>query len=225
LAPSGVRPPPRSLWTRPRTPKEIELMTEQPPASAPSDELIPELQNIHSRIATAKQDALQIVTMLTDEQAKRRPEPTSWSVVECLDHLCVVGRKLLPRIDAGIEKGRAKGWMSRGPFRYSPWGNWFVRSSTADVYPLRQKLQTPKLYKPRNDWPLDEVVRSFTHLQDDILQRVRAANGVNLARVKITSPAARWVRLSLGQWLELIAGHQERHLLQARDVRKSVVRS
>ena len=152
--------------------------------SKPSpDVLIPELQNIHNRIVTAKQDVVQIVTMLTEEQAQTRPEPTSWSVVDCLDHLCVVGRKLLPRIDAGIKKAAVKNWFSSGPFRYSRLGNWFVRASGPDDYPPRKKLKTPKLYKPTRDWPLDEVVRSFTHLQDDILLRVTAANGLHLARV------------------------------------------
>jgi hypothetical protein len=195
-----------------------------PPSSTPAsaDALIPQLQNIHNRITTARQDAVQIVTMLTDEQAKKRPDTMGWSVADCLDHLCVVGRKLLPRVDVGIAKARKKGWHSRGPFRYSRLGNWFVRMSGPDDYPPRKKLTTPKLYKPTRDWPLEEVVRSFTHLQDDILERVREANGIHLARVKIASPAAWWLRLSLGQWFELIAGHQERHILQARDARKAV---
>lgn len=195
------------------------------PASAPKDALIPQLQNIHNRIATAKQDAIQIVTMLSDEEAKKRPPSGGWSVADCLDHLCVVGRKLLPRIDKGIAKAREKNWRSQGPFRYSRLGNWFVHMSSADTYPPRQKHTTPKLYRPTRDWPLEEIVRSFTHLQDDIVERVRRANGYDLARVKIASPAAWWLRLSLGQWFELLAGHQERHLLQARDVRKAVQRA
>jgi hypothetical protein len=195
-----------------------------PPSPAPADELIPQLQNIHNRIATAKQDAIQIVTVLTDEQAKKRPDTMDWSVADCLDHLCVVGRKLLPRIEAGVAKARRNGWYKSGPFRYGRLGNWFVRINGPDDYPPRRKLATPRPYKPTRDWPLEEIVRSFTHLQDDILALVREANGVDLARVKITSPAAWWIRLSLGQWLGLIAGHQERHLLQARDARAAVTK-
>lgn len=192
------------------------------PANAPDDALIPQLQNIHNRIAAARQDALQIATMLSDEQAKKRPESMAWSVTDCLDHLCVVGRKVLPRINAGIARARSERRLSHGPFRYGRVGNWFVRMSGPEDYPPRRKLTTPKLYKPTRDWPFEEIVRSFTHLQDDILERVREANGIDLARVKIASPAAWWLRLSLGQWFELIAGHQERHLLQARDARRAV---
>jgi len=190
------------------------------PASAVK--LIPQLQHLHDRINVAKQDVSQIVTMLTDEQARRRPELTSWSVTECIDHLCVVGRKLLPRIDAGIAQARQRGWYSRGPFRYSWWGNWFVRASGSGDYPPKRKVKTPKLYRPVQEWPLEELVRSFTHLQDEFQRRLREANGIDLARVKIVSPATRLLRLSLGQWLELIVGHQERHLLQARDARQAV---
>jgi hypothetical protein len=187
-----------------------------------SEKLIPELQQLHDRINVARQDVIQIFTVLSEEQARERPDPTSWSVGECVDHLCVVGRKLLPRIDAGLTKAREKGWYSDGPFRYSWWGNWFVRASGAGDYPPKQKVKTPKLYRPVHEWPVEELVRSFTHLQDEYLSRIRTANGIDLARVKITSPAARLLRLSLGQWLELLVGHQERHLLQARDTRQVV---
>ena len=197
-------------------------MDQHPSSPSSPGTLIPPLQNIHDRITVARQDIIQIATVLTDEQARHRPDLLSWSVAECLDHLCVVGRKLLPPIDRGIEKARAKGWYSRGPFRYSRWGNWFVRMNSSESYPPKRKLKAPKLYKPSHDWPLDEIVRSFTHLQDDVLKRLHDADGIDLARAKIASPAARWLRLSLGQWFELLAGHQERHLLQARDTRKAV---
>jgi hypothetical protein len=200
-------------------------MDPQSPATSSTDALIPQLQNIHNRITTARQDVVQIVTMLTDEQAKQRPDLYNWSVVDCLDHLCVVGRKILPRIDDGIARARDRRWYSHGPFRYGRLGNRFVREAGSGDYPPGRRLKAPKLYQPSHDWPLEEVVRSFTHLQDDIHKRIREANGIDLARVKIVSPAARWLRLSLGQWLELLAGHQERHLLQARDVRKTVQQS
>jgi len=196
-------------------------MDQQSRATTAPDALIPQLQLIHDRIVVARQDVVQIVTVLTDEMARTRPDPQSWSVADCLDHLCVTGRKILPRIGAGIERARDQGWYSDGPFRYSMLGNWFVRESGPQGYPGRKYI-TPKLYRPAREWPFEEIVRSFTHLQDDILNRIREANGINLGRVKIASPAAWWIRLSLGQWLELIAGHQERHLLQARDARKAV---
>jgi len=190
--------------------------------SSSDDALIPQLQQIHDRIVVAKQDVVQIVTMLPDDQARRRLELEDWSVLDCIDHLCVTGRKILPRIDAAIADARKRGRLKRGPFRYSPPGNWFVRINGPGDYPPKKKYKAPKVFRPAREWPLDEVVRSFTHLQDDLLRCVREANGVDLARVKIASPAAWWLRLSLGQWLELIAGHQERHLLQARDVRRAV---
>jgi hypothetical protein len=187
-----------------------------------ADDLIPELRKVHDRIAAAKQDAAQITTMLADDEAKRRPEPERWSIVECLDHLVVVGRKLIPRIDAGIEKARAKGWHGNGPFRYGRLESRFVRASGQRRHAHGRLFETPKASPSGREWPLEEVVRSFAHLQDDLLERVREANGIDLARVKITSPASRWVRLSLGQWFEFIARHQERHLREAREARRSV---
>ncbi len=49
------------------------------------------------------------------------------------------------------------------------------------------------------------------------------AEGIDLARVKVRSPVLWLLRLSLGQWFALIAGHQKRHLWQAGQVKREVV--
>jgi hypothetical protein len=51
------------------------------------------------------------------------------------------------------------------------------------------------------------------------MQRVRATSGLHLARIRITSPASRFFRMSLGQCFGMLAAHQRRHLWQARGVR------
>ncbi len=68
----------------------------------------------------------------------------------------------------------------------------------------------------------DDLLLDFLLLQDHLQGLMEKADGVDLARIKITSAASRWLRLRLGQWFALLAGHQERHLAQAERVRERV---
>ena len=46
--------------------------------------------------------------------------------------------------------------------------------------------------------------------------------GLDLKRIRVTSSAAWWMRLSLGAWLNATAAHEERYLQQARCVRRKL---
>lgn len=188
-----------------------------------SDEpLIPELRERQRQFEAAKQQLRQLATGLTDEQFNWRPEPGRWSIAQCVDHLRVTGAQVLPRIDQGIAHARARQWFSPGPFRYGFLGDWFVRANGATERPPRRGFKAPGLYAPSAEQPLSRMIPAFVQLQDDLISRVRNANGLDLAPVKVNSPVSRWIRLSLGQWFALVAAHQERHLGQAARVRQAV---
>jgi hypothetical protein len=47
------------------------------------------------------------------------------------------------------------------------------------------------------------------------------ADGLDLKRAVVTSPASRFFRMSLGAYLAFLAAHDRRHLWQARQVREA----
>lgn len=181
--------------------------------------MIEELEQYRRRYEAAKQVAVELTNGLTDQQFNQRPEAGGWSVAECLHHLQVTGEKLLPRIDEGLQRARARGWLSPGPFRYGWFGNWFVAATGGGELPPRRRYKAPAAYAPSPDRRLAALVPSFSGLQDQLIERLGSADGVDLARIKLASPVSRLLRLSLGHWFALLAGHQERHLWQARRVR------
>ena len=61
----------------------------------------------------------------------------------------------------------------------------------------------------------------FTRLQERLIALVQDSNGLDLARPKVPSPAQKVLKLDLGQWFALTAGHKERHLWQANRVREA----
>jgi hypothetical protein len=183
-----------------------------------AEPLVSDLQEYVRQIEAVNLDARDLIAGLSDAQFNWRPAPGHWSIAECLDHLTVTGRELTERIKEAISDARSRGLLSRGPFRYGLIGNMVVRSMEP---PAKLKFKAPKIFKPRPDQTLEQVVRDFFAAQDEVLKLIREANGINLARAKVTSPVTRLMKLSLGQAFSLIATHERRHLWQAHQVKNN----
>lgn len=181
-----------------------------------TEPLVADLQEYSRQIEAVSEDARDLLKDLSEEQFNWQPAPGVWSIAECLDHLAVTGRELGKNINAAISDAWAKGLVGRAPFRYSVIGNMIVRSQEP---PVKMKFKAPKIFRPRENQSLAEVARDFFALQGEILRLIREANGLHLARVKVTSPVFNIMKLSLGQSFGLVATHERRHLWQARQVR------
>src|SRR5262245_58032353 len=59
------------------------------------------------------------VLPLSLRQLRWRPDPRSWSVIECMEHLNLTLGSYLPRIDEAICLGRREGRTSRESPRYT----------------------------------------------------------------------------------------------------------
>jgi hypothetical protein len=188
--------------------------------------MLPELEQRLADFEAARHEIHELVAGLDDRQFNRRPDESRWSVAECVDHLLVTGWKMVPRLDTAVIEGRGRGRFADGPFRYGALGNWFVRQWGADELPPRARFRAPRIYVPRErrEWTITQAVEEFTNLQEKYREIVRHADGLDLARIKVGSPVTRLIRLSLGQWLAGMAGHQRRHLWQAAQVKKELLR-
>ena len=63
-----------------------------------------------------------------------------------------------------------------------------------------------------------EIEAGFRGYQVQFVDRLRQANGVDLAKARVQSPANRWMRLDLGAGFALMTAHERRHLWQARQL-------
>jgi hypothetical protein len=178
--------------------------------------LEPELVNYIRQFEEAKTVARALVDDLNEKQLAWRAKPDRWSIAECLSHLNVSIDRYLPVLDEALEQGREKGVTGRSPFRHGFIVNQIIRSMEP---PPTWRASAPALLRPRPNPPAEQMLPRFLQGQDALIQRVRAANGLHLARIRITSPASRFFKMSLGQCYGLLAAHQRRHLWQARGVR------
>jgi DinB superfamily len=175
-----------------------------------------DLQEYRRQIEAVTNDARDLLAGLSQAQINWSAAHGHWSIAECLDHLTVTNREMIEHIKEAINDARTKGLTGRGPFRYGMIGNAIVRSMEP---PVKMKFKAPGIFKPRAEQSLEVVARDFFAVQDEVLSLINEANGINLARAKVTSPVLKWMKLSLGQAFGLIATHERRHLWQARQVK------
>lgn len=177
--------------------------------------LTPEIDDLRRQFQQLSADADALVAPLTDEQFHWKPAPGAWSIGECIDHLNVTARLYLPRIDQGIADAMRRGIYGGGPFRYALLGRWMTKSQEP---PARIRTKTVKAFHPTAQRPRSEIMAAFRAYQVQYIDRLHQANGLDLARARVSSPAFTWLRFSLGSAFALTTAHERRHLWQARNV-------
>lgn len=179
--------------------------------------LHPDLEDLRAQFSAIEDDATRLLEGVSDAQFNWRPAPGQWSIGECLAHLNVVDGADLDPLARAVIDARAKGLTATGPFRYSRLAAWFV---TKMEPPAKMKVKAPALYQPRPDQSASTVIAEFQRIHARLGEIVAMADGLDLARVKVPTPIAQWIRFSLTPRLRLLAAHDRRHLWQAHEVRR-----
>lgn len=177
--------------------------------------LAPEVDEFRRQFEQVSADADALTAPLTDEQFYWRARPDTWSVAQCLEHLNVIARLYLPLLDAGIADAIRRGLYAAGPYRYNVLGRLWVASQEP---PVRLRLKAPTTFRPPDTRPRRDILAAFHAYQVQYVDRLRQANGVDLARARVSSPLASWLRVPLGSGFAAMAAHERRHLAQARGV-------
>lgn len=181
--------------------------------------LAPEIDAFRREFERLSADADALVAPLSDQQFHWQPRPDSWAVAQCIDHLNATARLYLPVLDEGIADAIRRGLYSAGPFSY----NWVGRILERAVEPkTRFRAKAPKPFQPAPGRPRHEVMAAFRAYQVQYIDRLRQANGLDLARARVASPLARWIRMPLGSGFAMMVAHEQRHLAQARRVLNAV---
>jgi hypothetical protein len=175
--------------------------------------LAPEIDQFRNQFERLSADADALTAPLTDEQFTWRPGPDSWSIAECLDHLNATARVYLPALDDGISDAIRRGVYGEGPFKYNWLGRLSVRFSA-----WRLRFKASEEVQPGTGRTRREILAAFHAYQVQYIDRLRQANGVDLARARVRIPLRSWLRIPLGSGVELILVHSHRHLAQARRV-------
>ena len=181
-------------------------------------------QAMLEQLEAIKADGQAVSAGLSDAQFNWRPSPDRWSIAECLQHLNVAVSRTLPAFDRAIGEGRSKGRIApegeREPLRYGWVSRWMIRSM--EPPPTRRMRTFPIFALPAGGtYAAAQVVPEFLVVRDQLADRVREADGLDLRGIKAVSPVNRLLRLPVGAYFQFVIAHDRRHLWQARQVRNT----
>jgi hypothetical protein len=178
-----------------------------------------ELEEYRQQFEQIKADARELTQGLTEAQFNWRPAPGQWSIEECLSHLTMIGHAEMPAIERAVDEGRAQGITRSGPQQFGPIERFLIGLAKP---PAKRKLPAPKRFTPLHGQPLTAVLPTFLHVQSQFQHQIDRAEGLDLARVKVVTPIASWLKMSLGGIFAHAVAHERRHIEQARRVREKL---
>lgn len=153
---------------------------------------------------------------LTVKQLNWQPAPGSWSVGQCLEHLCITNEAYLVPISAALEEQPdspveqiTPGWF----------GAWFLRNFV-EPSPTGKRVPAPSKIRPAAQVDLS-VIDRFLSDNKSCRELILHARTKNVNHIRFWNPLVPGIRFTVGTGLEIIVSHECRHLLQAERVRDS----
>ena len=173
------------------------------------------LGDIAEQIAAIRERLETLAAGKSKEALNWRPEGNRWSIAECIEHLNLTAHMLLPEIDKSIAAGVPAEPGTEGVSRHSMVFGWLL--PVIEPPPKRRFKAKPDL-TPRPDLDAERVIGRFGKVQDEIVERLERARGIDLTRTKVRHPLIRLMSFRLGESFVTIAAHERRHLWQAEQV-------
>lgn len=172
------------------------------------------LQELAADVDTLKSEARRIAAGLTEAQLSWTPLEGKWGVGLCLEHLIATDQSYFAGMRRTLTKAREK--ATRAPtYGWKPTlaGRFLLNA----VRPGSRSVRNPRVFAPPHA-PRDRVLDTFLAVQDELVALMREADGVDLNRAKLSSPASPLLRLNLGDAFTILVLHTQRHLQQAQRV-------
>jgi hypothetical protein len=164
------------------------------------------LDSLEEQVENQLQLAIKEFQNLSEEMLLKPSASGGWSVAQCLWHLNSYGDFYLPEIAKAINKKGSPGVL----FKSGMFGAYFIRMMQPGV----KRYKAFKDHIPPDVLNAYAVVAEFIHQLELLLTYIKQARSANPdARLPISiSP---WIKLKLGDVLQFVIAHNERHIQQA----------
>jgi uncharacterized damage-inducible protein DinB len=193
--------------------KKLTLMLALLPALAGAETLAQgERDRAMSHLHATRKMFLDSVAGVSQAQWSFKPAPQVWSIAEVAEHIAVSEESLLALVTRKIMAGPAE------PEKKPEAAGRDERLLKALV-DRSQKAQAPEFLRPTNRWKTpQELIEQFKKSRDNTIAYVRTTQEDLRSRF---APHPVFQTLDAYQWILLISGHSERHILQLNEVKQA----
>jgi hypothetical protein len=170
------------------------------------------LDTLEMRVNEHIQTAVEVFQNMHSDLLLKPAPDGGWSIAQCLEHLNRYGDYYIPLIRQGLS--RQEDLVPGGLFKSSIIGSYFTRLMDPDMG--KKKIKAFKDYKPGRDLDAHAVVAEFIRQQEMLLTCLQWARKADLRKPRIPVSILKWLKLQLGDVLQFVIAHDERHIRQAR---------
>ncbi|SEW24786.1 DinB superfamily protein [Chitinophaga sp. YR573] len=173
------------------------------------DKLLDTLENmVNYHIQTAVQE----FQNMQDEPLLKLSATGGWSIAQCLEHLNRYGVYYIPLIREALTGQQKK--IAGGTFTSGMIGGYFTR--LMDPVTGKKKLRAFRAYTPDRQLDAHTVVAEFIRQQEALLSCLQRARQADLNHSRIPVSILKLLKLKVGDALQFVIFHDERHIRQAR---------
>ena len=175
------------------------------------------LEQLQQTAASLHQTVLTEFAALDLGNLNYKPAPDSWSILECLEHLNRYSRYYHPALANAIAAN------SNGTYQQTIRYSWLGKKSLDMVQPQNtKKHKTVKHMNPNNSTLGRDTIEAFLQHHAELLSLLASAKHANLNKKAVPVEFFRLLKLRIGETLEFVVLHQQRHLQQALRVKQQL---
>ena len=175
------------------------------------------LNEMRDRLLDSCDRAKALAEGLDAAQINWKPDERTWSIAQCYDHVRRGADDYAEVLEPLIERARESGrYPADDPEpRHSSMGRLII----AFVEPCaKRKMKSPKSFAPSASEIPVSVVDRFVTSHGHVADLVKACDGIDPNRLRMSSPELRVIRMNVADAFAILAMHAERHLAQAERV-------
>lgn len=169
------------------------------------------LNQLENQVEDHLQQAIQKYQNLSTELLLKPSSSGGWSIAQCLAHLNSYGDYYLPLFEKGLTENQDN--LSVEIMK----NTWLGKLAIDSMNPEKgkKKFKALKGHIPEVALDAKAVVAEFINQQEQLLKILRMAQNKPIQKIRIPISIAKFLKLHLGDALQFLIVHNERHIRQA----------
>lgn len=156
---------------------------------------------------------------LTTQQLNWKPSPDTWSIAQVLDHIIVSDTTYYPQFQNLFAGNYRPTWDQKIGFLSRFWGARLIK----DTGPVStSKFKNPAVFNPSQNTIDDTIVQRFGVHQKEMVESFMKMESFDLQATILASPVSGIIAYNLSDLMQILVGHQQRHLAQANRILMSM---
>ncbi|MCG9911621.1 MAG: DinB family protein [Flavobacteriales bacterium] len=173
------------------------------------------LEELIYRIDLVKQDVHDELNNLTRFQLNWKPDESTWSIGQCLEHIMIADRSYFSQIEKILSGKYRRPFWSLIPGKARFWGRLVIGLVKPESL---KKVEAPQIFIPSASALNEELLDEFNEHEVSVLEYLKKLDSVNNDKYYVRSPFSPYITYKLKDVLEIMALHQERHFKQAKRI-------